>query len=231
MPKSNQIQTISQPTELVLMTNTKEPRIDSRLVANKMGIKHKNLYELITKHKKEMKEIGSLVTFETEAVKTETSRGVKKLRFYALNENQLDLISRLVRGKNKETMLAYKVALTKLFSAERKRKQAIADNKADYHLSLDLLKEKANVKHYHYINLAKTENKMLGLRAGGRGQASHSQVGLLSAVQQISVSVLNSIDNPSEAIREISRRGQILADLFAPVTVSHINNKITNYGE
>ena len=46
----------------------KEPRIDSRLVAKEMGIKHKNLYVLITKHKKALKEFGSL-PFETETKK------------------------------------------------------------------------------------------------------------------------------------------------------------------
>lgn len=217
MVKSTELQTL-QSNELELMANTKEPRIDSRLVANKMGIQHKNLYELITKHKKEMKEFGSLVTFETQAVKTETSRGVKKLRFYALNENQLDLISRIVRGKNKKVILAYQVAITKLFSAERKRRERIADNREDYRLSRDLLKGKANVKKHHYINLARVENKMLGVGTGQRGIANVSQLALLSVVQQISVSALNSIDDPSEAIREVARRGQALADLIAPKT-------------
>ncbi|MFQ1055101.1 Rha family transcriptional regulator [Gilliamella apicola] len=71
------------------LTQSKEPRIDSRLVAEEMGITHKSLMNLIRSNKNDLKEFGSL-PFQ----KASRKRGVGgvTITYALLNENQFDLI-------------------------------------------------------------------------------------------------------------------------------------------
>jgi hypothetical protein len=72
------------------------------------------------------------------------------------------------------------------------------------------------VEKYHYINLARAENKMIGLSTGKRKNADEVQLGMLICLQQIETSVFKEIDSPTEAIREVSRRFNALANLISP---------------
>ena len=55
----------------ILIIRNHEPRIDSRLFADHVGIKHKNLYALIKSHKTELRELGTL-PFQTETCAHDT---------------------------------------------------------------------------------------------------------------------------------------------------------------
>ena len=57
-------------TDILIMRNY-EPRIDSRLFADHVGIKHKNLYALIKSHKTQLRELGTL-PFQTETCAHDT---------------------------------------------------------------------------------------------------------------------------------------------------------------
>lgn len=200
----------------VELINHKEPRIDSRLVAKEMGVKHISLISLINKNKKTLRQFGSLPSFEIEAVKKAGARGVKYQRYYLLNENQFDLISRLARGKNHEQIIDFKVRVTKAFATSRKCETVKRESLAYYHESRDSLSTMQGVKNHHYINLAKAENRLVGLIAGERQKANEDQLGLLICLQKIEATVFREIDSPTEAIREVSRRFNSLADLISP---------------
>ena len=73
------------------------------------------------------------------------------------------------------------------------------------------------VEKKHYINLARAENKMIGLSTGQRQQANEIQLGMLICLQQIETTVFKEIGSPTEAIREVSRRFKQLANLISPV--------------
>ena len=195
------------------LVQTKDVRIDSRLVAKEMGIKHKNLYELINKHKKVLREFGT-IPFQTETWNHST--GASKVKFALLNENQFDLISRIARGKNHEQVIDFKVRVTKAFASSRKRETVKRESLAFYHESRDSLSTMPGVEKYHYINLARAENKMIGLSTGERQKADEVQLGMLICLQQIETSVFKEIDSPTEAIREVSRRFNALANLISP---------------
>lgn len=207
-------------TNLIMKNNdielieAKEARIDSRLVAKEMGIKHKNLYELITKHKKSLREFGSL-PFQTETKKR--IKGGTYLKYALLNENQFDLISRLARGKNYEQIIDFKIRVTKAFANSRKRETVKRESLAYYHESRDSLSTMQGVEKKHYINLARAENKIIGLSTGERQRANEIQLGMLICLQQIETSVFKDIDSPTEAIREVSKRFNQLANLISPV--------------
>ena len=74
-----------------------EPRVDSRLLVEQLGNKHKNSMALIERHLGKFKEFG-LLPFQTEAVKTPESRGAKHQRFALLNEDQAFFLLSLSRN-------------------------------------------------------------------------------------------------------------------------------------
>jgi phage regulator Rha-like protein len=205
-------------TDLITKNNIeliehKEPRIDSRLVAKKMGIKHLSLISLVNKNKSELRELGTL-PFQIETCKHRT--GASKIKYVLLNEIQFDFISRLIRGKNYKDIVRFKLDVTKAFAASRKREAIKRESLAYYHESRDSLSTMQGVEKYHYINLARDENKMIGLSTGKRKNADEVQLGMLICLQQIETSVFKEIDSPTEAIREVSRRFNALANLISP---------------
>lgn len=58
---------IQKKIDFELVVVEAEPRVDSRLIARRLGIKHKNTFELIKRHQERFENFG-LLTFETEAV-------------------------------------------------------------------------------------------------------------------------------------------------------------------
>ncbi|MCU6224604.1 hypothetical protein [Morganella morganii] len=56
--------------EAILVQHKTEPRVDSRLFAKRIGIKHKNLFELIKKNAKSLWQFGTF-PFKTERLNTE----------------------------------------------------------------------------------------------------------------------------------------------------------------
>ena len=201
------------------LVQSKEPRIDSRLVAKEMGITHKSLMNLIRSNKNDLKEFGSL-PFQ----KASRKRGVGAvtITYVLLNENQFDLISRIARGKNHKQIIDFKVRVTKAFANSREREKVKREYLPFYHQSRDALSMMQGVKKYHYINLAKAENRFTGLYSGERQTANEQQLGALIILQQIESAVFNEIDTPTEAIREVGRRINALSDLIA--TNKTINN-------
>ncbi|WP_053115702.1 hypothetical protein [Winslowiella iniecta] len=76
-----------------------ESRIDSRVFAKRIGVKHKNLYALIQKHNSELRQLGTL-PFQMETCSQATGSTITK--YVPLNSDQFDYICRLVRGRNSE---------------------------------------------------------------------------------------------------------------------------------
>lgn len=205
--------------EHILIQHRTEPRIDSRLFATRIGIKHKNLFELIKKHIKQLREFGSLPTFETESVKEVGVRGVKHNRYYLLNESQFDFMCRIVRGRNHEQMTQFKLDVTKAFSKKRAAEPIRREYLPNYHESRDALRDLGAERH-HYIILARTENQAAGLLTGEHHSADDHQLGLLVCMQRIEqVTFQNAIDaglSPNQALKEVSKRIEQFATLMSP---------------
>lgn len=91
-----------------------EPRISSNVIAEKAGISHKAVVQLINKHYATLENF-SLIEFQILSVeKSINSRGTKYQHVYYLNENQATLL--LTFCKNTEFVIKFKYALVKAFS-------------------------------------------------------------------------------------------------------------------
>lgn len=202
--------------EHILIQHRTEPRIDSRLFATRIGIKHKNLFELVKKNAKNLRQFGTL-PFQTETCSHSTGASINK--YALLNENQFDFMCRIVRGRNHEQMTQFKLDVTKAFSKKRAAEPIRREYLPHYHESRDALRDLGAEKH-HFINLARTENRLTGLLTGERASADEQQLGLLVCMQKIEQAAFqDAIDSglsATQALREVSKRIEQFASLMSP---------------
>lgn len=203
-------------SETILVQHKTEPGIDSRLFAGRIGIKHKNLFELIKKNAKNLRQFGTL-PFQTETCSHSTGASINK--YALLNENQFDFMCRIIRGRDHEKMTQFKLDVTKAFSKKRAAEPIRREYLPNYHESRDALRDLGAERH-HYIILARTENQAAGLLTGERHGADNHQLGLLVCMQKIEqVTFQNAIDaglSPSQALKEVSKRIEQFATLMNP---------------
>ncbi|WP_192941017.1 Rha family transcriptional regulator [Morganella morganii] len=204
-------------SETILVQHKTEPRIDSRLFAKRIGIKHKNLFELVKKNTKNLRQFGTL-PFQTERLNTE-QLGSREHKYALLNESQFDFMCRIVRGRDHEKMTQFKLDVTKAFSKKRAADPIRREYLPHYHESRDALRDLGAEK-YHYINLARTENRLTGLLTGERASADEQQLGLLVCMQKIEQAAFqDAIDSglsATQALREVSKRIEQFASLMSP---------------
>lgn len=104
--------------ELIIVQFNGENRIDSRLVAQSLGIAHINFRETLDAYRTELEELG-VSRFQTE----KPIGGGRPEKYYLLNEDQAIFASTLSR--NTRQVVAFKLALTKAFAQARKSGQRV----------------------------------------------------------------------------------------------------------
>ena len=103
-------------SKIVLVVNNNEPRVDSRVIADGLGIQHKNVVETIRRYQSDFEDFNHL-TFETE-VGVRQQGGGKAEIFVHLDEDQAIFL--LTLSRNSERVVALKKGLTKTFGKYRK---------------------------------------------------------------------------------------------------------------
>lgn len=151
----------------------KEARVDSRVLAEHLGIQHKNALELIEKHKSGFEEFG-VVAFQTRKP-PKGSAGGRPETFALLNEDQAYLL--LTFSRNTPRVVRLKVELVKAFGRFRREKQTEADYLPYYHELHDQVKVLADKAHeagsttperMFHININRLINDAFGLETGQR---------------------------------------------------------------
>lgn len=101
---------------IVIKKQDKEeiPVTTSKLISERVQVKHKNVIELIQTHEKRLEKFGR-VAFETETLNTKG--GKQETKFYFLNEQQATLLVTFM--KNTDIVADFKVELVKQFFAMR----------------------------------------------------------------------------------------------------------------
>jgi phage regulator Rha-like protein len=146
----------------------KEARVDSRELAEHLQVQHKNVLELLEKHKQSFEEFGTF------AFQTRKSGGMPT-RFVLLNEDQSYLL--LTFSRNTARVVGLKVELVKAFSRFRRGQQIEADYLPFYHELHDAvgsLAEKAHIagstapQRAFHININRLINDAFCLESGQR---------------------------------------------------------------
>lgn len=103
-------------SSIQLVHSIGEARVDSRLIAERLGVEHKATFQLLASYREDFEELG-LLPFEMEAVKKDGARGVKRRKFAFLNEDQAYLL--LAYSRNTKRVRLLKVNLVKAFRDAR----------------------------------------------------------------------------------------------------------------
>lgn len=122
--------------------------VDSRLIAQDLGLKHPSFFRTIVKYKNDLEERFSLLRFEIEAVKS--NRGVKHQKYALLTEGQAIAAATLCR--NTEKVVAVKFKLTQSFLSA---KALLAQSPAPIPSQLDLAKQVVQLLELEAANKSK----------------------------------------------------------------------------
>lgn len=207
----------TEPVAIALQTGRDEPpRVDSRELAQRLGVKHKNTIELLDKHKADFLELGHL-PFQTE-VGYRAQGGGKAERFALLNEDQAYLL--LTYSRNTAKVRGLKVKLVQAFSAARKAaEQRKCEYLPTYHLAHDALKglapDRQRQQHLH-MNVNKLLNKVAGLDAGQRHGAQPGSLSVLAVGQMLAAQAATGASDDKAAYARIKQAVQPLHSLAKP---------------
>jgi phage regulator Rha-like protein len=167
------------PVELTL-TNSNDPRIDSRLVSTQLGNKHKAVLSLLDRYINVFKTHGQL-TFKKEVGERKQGGGNAE-RYALLNENQTYLLLNLSR--NTEIVVVLKSKLITAFSNARRAAEVHqTEYRPAYRALHDAIKLKADGslnERFMHMNANKVLNQVAGIGAGERSRAGFLQQSLLA---------------------------------------------------
>lgn len=174
-----------------------EPRISHKVIAEALGLKPKNVAELITDYQSDFAEMGVL-RFET--AKPTSENGGRPERIVYLNEDQCYLL--LTYSRNTVKVRQAKIQLVKAFRAAR---DLVQQRKGQYlpmyHHAHDAISNTAKraleagsttAEGIYHMNYEKLINKVLGVDSGNRDNLSLEQLAFVSQAHSIIASVLST---------------------------------------
>ncbi len=184
-----------------LITGTKEPRIDSRLLAQYLYNKHQSLFELIKNYRADFEELG-LLRFQTGEVTVGRPE-----KFAMLNEDQSILA--LSYCKNTPRVRKLKVILVKAFGeARRAAEMRRTEYLPSYHRLRDAIHTAAagsqNEKRVHG-NVARLLNKTVGIEAGKRSRAAVPQLALMIVAQEMAARDMKTATDHHDGYRRVKQ--------------------------
>jgi phage regulator Rha-like protein len=172
---------------LTLIADKAEARVDSRVLASRLGSRHQSAMELMKDHRADFEELG-ILRFQTGVIR---GRGQPE-RFALLNEDQCYLL--LTYSRNTAKVRHLKVRLVKAF---RDARRAAEDRKAEYlptyhalHDQIHALAAKSANERFVHMNVNKLINKAAGLDAGQRMTVALPQQSLLVVAQAVAARAL-----------------------------------------
>lgn len=189
----------------IQLTGKDEPRVDTRILADYLGLQHRSVFALVTRYKSDFQELGQ-VRFQIAAVKNIGERGSKHHKYALLNEDRSYLL--LAYSRNTARVRGLKVELVKAFKQAR---NALELHRTDYlptyHGLHDQIKA-AGGDRFQHINFNRAINQAAGLRTGERGAVGAPMKSLVIVGQMMAMhSIGRSEGNLKHAYRDL--KGQL----------------------
>jgi phage regulator Rha-like protein len=209
---SNRVDSGTDGGTLVLTAYNDEARLDSRLLAGRLGVQHQSLFELVKKHRADFEQLGK-VRFETGA--SSGSRTGQSVKFARLNEDQCYLL--LTYSRNNRRVLQLKLALVKAF---RDARSAADLHRVEYlpgyhqlHDGIQALAAGSPNERFVHQNVNKLINKVAGLAAGERRTAPVPQQAMLIMAQTLAAQAMRGAQDHHEGYQRAKSALQCLAAL------------------
>jgi phage regulator Rha-like protein len=183
----------SQIVEIV--TDKNEPQIDSRTIADFLGVKHRSTFALIQDFKTDFEQLGK-VRFKTEALPSGQNG-----KFAMLNEDQCYLL--LTYSRNSKRVRALKVKLVQAFSEARRALETMrVEYMPQYHALHDQIHDLANgesSERFIHLNINRLINKFAGIEPGSRHRETTIPRSRLIFAQAVVSGVVAGSTSPGEA--------------------------------
>lgn len=177
-------------TDITLIHNDGEARVDSRLLAEHLEVAHKATFQLLTSYKQDFEELG-LLPFQMEKPAKGTQGG-RPQRYALLSEDQAYLL--LSYSKNTPKVRQLKLSLVKAFKSARE--QAAIDSM----LIMVLLPEPATWEKRFSDEYYRALAKVTGTHYKGHARGTPAIFG------QITDQWVYSVIMPAEVVREMRLR-------------------------
>ena len=191
------IQTESENTPIAL-TQGEDPRVDSRVVATRLGRDHQNVYEMVKDYQSDFEQLG-ILRFQTGEIK---GRGQPE-KFALLNEDQAYLL--LTYSRNTKRVRKAKIALVMAFRAAR---LAADITKKEYlptyhqlHDQIGLLASGSSNARFVHMNINKLINAAIGVCSGHRANLDLPHRSLLVVAQAVTCSAMARAVNHHDGYR------------------------------
>ena len=204
---------------LTLTTIKDEARVDTRLLAQHLGIQHTSLFKLLKTYEAEFQELGK-VGFQI-APSADSSTG-QALRYALLNEDHAYLL--LAFSRNTAQVRQLKLKLVKAF---REARRAVDIRKAEYlpsyhqlHDEIHVLAAGSSNEMRVHQNVNKLVNKAAGLDAGQRRSASLPQQSLMIVAQAMAASAMHGAADHHEGYQRAKRALEPLAALVSAASTA-----------
>lgn len=171
---------------IAIDTRRAEARIDSRQIAQHLGVKHQSTFELLKDYRADFDQFGKL-RFETRP-----SPSGQQEKFALLNEDQCYLL--LTYSRNTAKVRALKVKLVQAFREARQARDVVQQEYLPtYHALHDgihaLAAGSEHERHVH-MNFNRLLNATVGLKPGQRTGAPLPKRSLLVVAQMLAVQAL-----------------------------------------
>jgi phage regulator Rha-like protein len=205
---------------VTLMQVKGEVRVDSRLLAEQLGTKHKSTMVLIDRYADQLKQFGQLPFQMT--VGKRVQGGGNSERFALLNEDQAFAL--LALSRNTERVVALKVGLVMAFR-ESRAKSAITSTQylPLYHALHDEVAQLAKRAHdcgsdaperVFHMNANRALNAAMGLASGERSTLTIEQRLLLTTLQAVYTRALHVSIEAGDGHKEAGHKAKAAALAF-----------------
>lgn len=157
-----------------------EPRADTRVLAQHLGILHRSVFRLVSDYRPDFEAFGK-VRFEN----APSSSGQSE-KFALLNEDQAFLL--LTYSRNSVRVRALKVRLVRAFADARRAAELHNEylpTYRDLHNQMHRLAQGSSSERWAHANLNKLVNRTAGIESGQRARADVPRKAMLIAAQHI----------------------------------------------
>lgn len=176
-------------------------RVDTRTLAPKLDIRHRNLIQNIRSYESEFAELGR-VPFQTETL--QTPGGTQEVGYALLNEDQAYFL--LTLSRNSPLVVKAKLSLVKAFKSARETLEhstlARLEGKKARRIETDSIKklveyatqQGSKSASKYYMSVTKMTYDLLGLEAGQRDNLTKDQAQQLGMAElMVDISIRNGI--------------------------------------
>ena len=200
----------------ITLIGDEDPRVDTRLMAEHLGVQHQNVFESVKDYSGDFERLGVL-RFET-GKPQKGGRGGRPERFAKLNEDQCYLL--LTYTRNTDRVRELKVNLVQAFAEARKNRDVTRSEYLpayhELHDTIHRLSAGSPNERFVHMNVNKAVNKAIGIESGQRGGLPVPKKSLVTVAQMVAAEAMKGASDHHDGYQEAKKALDRLHTAIAP---------------